>query len=236
MDEYYKKAVLSYRINGTKTKIITGPSKFNIVDEFLLNLFKSKDKITIADLGGVYESYKHFKQLFPNSFIYTVNLVKEQIKGVEHPLLEDVLKTSLKDNSIDVAFAGDIIEHIVDTDKFIEEVYRILKPERFLILTTPNLCDWLNRIFILLGFSPHNYNPTEYKFGTPFFSGKGVWHKSVFTLRCLKEFLKSHKFKVLRAKGYTYSEEGSPLKTIRKIANYVLPTSWKEGLCILAQK
>lgn len=186
--------------------------------------------------GGVFRSYQHFQELFPNSFIYSINLVKEQIKGVPNPLVEDVLKTSLKSKSIDVAFAGDIIEHIIDTDKFITEVYRILKPNGIFILTTPNLCDWLNRIFIPLGLSPHNYNPSAYKFGNPFFHGKGVWHKSVFTLNALKEFLKSYKFKVLKSEGYSYSDEVSRLRRFRKIINYFLPTSMKEGLCILAQK
>ena len=231
MDEWYYKAVLPH-----KKGVVTGKEKFLIVDKFLLSFFSRSDKIIIADLGGVTLTYKHFNELFPNSFVYSINLVKEQIKGVPNPLVEDVLRTSLKSNSVDMAFAGDVIEHIIDTDKFVMEVYRLLKKRGVFILTTPNLCDWLNRIFVPLGLSPHNYNPSAYRFGNPFFHGNGVWHKSVFTLSGLKEFLESYGFRILNSKGYTYVDEVTGLKRFRKLINYFLPTSWKEGICVLAQK
>jgi SAM-dependent methyltransferase len=44
----------------------------------------------------------------------------------------------LHDESADVVFAGECIEHIEDTDAFLSEIYRVLKPNGIAIFTTPN--------------------------------------------------------------------------------------------------
>ena len=46
---------------------------------------------------------------------------------------------SLPTNSTDLVIALEIIEHLFDTDFFLNEIHRILKPEGLLILSTPNL-------------------------------------------------------------------------------------------------
>lgn len=236
--DWYKKTVLAYSCE--KATHISAPEKYEITKEFILNQFNPKDNITIADFGGVTWSYNYFKISFPNSTIYSINMVKEHIDRVANPIVTNVLKTPLKSNFIDLVFSGDTIEHIIDTDRFIEEVYRVLKPNGYLILSTPNLSDWLNRIFLFLGLPPHNYNPSANKLGNPFFNGQGVWHKSVFTFNGLKQFLESHKFRILKSKGYTYVSDETrlkmKLKKTRKFLNHILPQSWREGICILAQK
>lgn len=45
-----------------------------------------------------------------------------------------------KEEIFDCVFAGEIIEHLLDTEFFLEECYRVLKKGGILILTTPNLC------------------------------------------------------------------------------------------------
>lgn len=52
----------------------------------------------------------------------------------------------LRDESVDLLFAGECIEHIENTDAFLEEVYRVLRPEGAFILTTPNADGYLYRI------------------------------------------------------------------------------------------
>ena len=39
----------------------------------------------------------------------------------------------------DAIFAGELIEHLYNTDHFLDEVYRVLKLGGFFVLTTPNL-------------------------------------------------------------------------------------------------
>ena len=57
----------------------------------------------------------------------------------------------------DFVVAAYIIEHVVDTDEFLFELWRILKPGGFLILTTPNLGFWISRLRLLLGKPPWSY-------------------------------------------------------------------------------
>ncbi len=42
------------------------------------------------------------------------------------------------DDSFDLLFAGEIIEHLLNTSKFLQDCYRILKTGGFLMLATPN--------------------------------------------------------------------------------------------------
>lgn len=44
----------------------------------------------------------------------------------------------LESKSVDILFAGECIEHIENTDAFLDEAHRVLKPSGRLILTTPN--------------------------------------------------------------------------------------------------
>jgi SAM-dependent methyltransferase len=61
------------------------------------------------------------------------------------------------DAEFDVVIAADVIEHLVDTDGFVRELCRILKPHGHLIVTTPNLAFWLSRVRLLLGRVPWSY-------------------------------------------------------------------------------
>ena len=61
------------------------------------------------------------------------------------------------DSEFNVIVAADIIEHIVDTDGFLCELWRILKPEGFLLVTTPNLGFWISRLRLLVGKPPWSY-------------------------------------------------------------------------------
>ena len=53
-------------------------------------------------------------------------------------------------------FAGEIIEHVFDTQALVNECSRVLKPGGWLAITTPNLVALSGRAQLLLGRSPHN--------------------------------------------------------------------------------
>ena len=61
------------------------------------------------------------------------------------------------DQSFTVVVAADIIEHLVNTDGFVSELHRVLRPGGLLILTTPNLAYWLNRVRLASGRVPWSY-------------------------------------------------------------------------------
>lgn len=56
--------------------------------------------------------------------------------------------------SFDLVYASEVIEHIGDTEGFLAELARVLKPGGMLMLSTPNSAFWPFRILGLLGRTP----------------------------------------------------------------------------------
>lgn len=96
-----------------------------------------KDKIDNCDMYGIDYSNN------------TEKLVKE--KGINFKKVDLNKGIDFPDNTFDIIFAGEIIEHIYDTDLFIQEVKRILKPNGRFIITTPNVVSFGRRIMYLFG-------------------------------------------------------------------------------------
>lgn len=51
---------------------------------------------------------------------------------------------SLPENYFDVVFAGEVIEHVLDTDFFLEQCFKVMCQNGYLLLTTPNLSSFAN--------------------------------------------------------------------------------------------
>jgi SAM-dependent methyltransferase len=58
------------------------------------------------------------------------------------------------DESADVVLAGEILEHVVDTDSFLTEIRRVLVRGGALVLSTPNILWWKQRLQLLAGRYP----------------------------------------------------------------------------------
>jgi SAM-dependent methyltransferase len=105
----------------------------------------------------------------------------------------DLNKESLPfgDASFDLVFAGEVIEHLIDTDSFLSELYRCLRPGGRVLITTPNLVSFENRLRILLGIYPIwvNYN----------LSGSG--HVRAYSPAVLKKQLREHGFRIVLHTG-----------------------------------
>ena len=100
-------------------------------------------------------------------------------------------KFPLEDNFAHLVFAGEILEHLTNPFIFLKEINRVLKKEGVLILSTPNINSFKNRIKVLLGkipnFNAHKY-PTE---------EDQIWnHQSDWNLKLLKEFLTKANFEI----------------------------------------
>ncbi len=66
------------------------------------------------------------------------------------------------DKEFHTIVAADVIEHIVDTDGFLREIHRVLRPEGMAIISTPNLAFWLSRLRLFIGKPPWSYPGTSY--------------------------------------------------------------------------
>lgn len=117
----------------------------------------------------------------------------------------------LAENSIDIVTALEVIEHLVNPDNMLQEIYRILKPGGYLIITTPNLASYINRARLLFGFQP-TYSEVSVYFDVPKICGKDTklietpkpsGHLRLFTLKALKCLLKIYGFEIVKIRAST---------------------------------
>lgn len=125
---------------------------------------------------------------------------------------------ALKNSSFDIIYAGEVIEHLYNPDSFLEQMNKALKKNSYLIITTPNLCSWYNRMLMPLGIQPMFLEPStksklvgagilkRFKIGE-----QPVGHIRIFTLEALKDLLKMNGFGIIDVKGAIY-DEGLPKK------------------------
>lgn len=105
-----------------------------------------KDKIVLdVACGAGYGS--HFLAIKGAKKVYGVDIDKNALKIARtyysHPSVEyirgDVLSLPFPDNFFDVIVSFETIEHILDTEKYISEIKRVLKPDGIFICSTPNI-------------------------------------------------------------------------------------------------
>jgi 2-polyprenyl-3-methyl-5-hydroxy-6-metoxy-1,4-benzoquinol methylase len=53
--------------------------------------------------------------------------------------------------SFDVVLCGDLVEHLRDPERFLARVRPLVREDGRLVLTTPNVANWSNRLGLLLG-------------------------------------------------------------------------------------
>jgi ubiquinone/menaquinone biosynthesis C-methylase UbiE len=90
-----------------------------------------------AFLGGLPASCRKVGlDMAPNRFRSAdVQFVQSDVGGQALPFAA---------GSFDAVFAGEIIEHVLDTERFLREIHRVLTSRGMLVLTTPNLCSFRN--------------------------------------------------------------------------------------------
>ena len=103
-------------------------------------------------------------------------------------------------DSLDVVMLDEVIEHVVDTDGIVDEIHRVLHPDGVLVLSTPNLAAWFNRLGLLAGLQPA-FTEVAYSgvYGRP--GDEVVGHLRLFTWRALREFLAAHDFGIVSVHG-----------------------------------
>lgn len=135
-------------------------------------------------------------------------------------------KLPYADNFFDAVVAGEVIEHIYDTDFFLEEIWRVLKSGGKLVASTPNIASLGRRIFLLLGRDPMiEISPNE---------PNSVGHIRYFTKKKLNWLLKRHNLKILEEKSdcVNFSNNG---KAKSEILAKIFP-SLGASIIILAKK
>ena len=122
----------------------------------------------------------------------------------------NALLLSIVTDSFDVAITFQVIEHISDSLKFIEELKRVVKPSGLIIISTPNVTDSGKR-----------------KFGNPF-------HINEMGYDDLEDLLRKS-FESFEIFGHTYKSQGTLMKMIRKLPLYKIGAWFRRSSIIKKQ-
>ena len=115
--------------------------------------------------------------------------------------------------------ALEVIEHMIDTDQFVEKCKNILSDDGYIVISTPNINSLRNRIMVPFGVYPAYL---EYR--------NVIHHVRLFNPKILIRFLHSHGFQTVRCIGVSFLPEKllrySVFRSIsEKLAN------WLPSLC-----
>ncbi len=215
--------------------------------EIIMEMFDNHPKGRILDVGcgdGLISSMLAKKT---KAKAYGVDISKNSIetakmKGVEAKVVNiDKEGIPFPREYFDGVLCGDIIEHIYDTEGLIENVWKILKPKGYVVISTPNIASWYNRFFLMMGLMPTWIESSSKTFtGNPFIK-EGVGHIHAFTKRSLTELLRLKGFQIIKVKGSPVMGDGTRSKAKEMVWNKVDSaisriTSWSSTIVVKARK
>jgi SAM-dependent methyltransferase len=118
--------------------------------------------------------------------------------------------------SVDIVIMSEIIEHLVDTDGALTEAHRVLVPGGHLLLSTPNLAAWYNRVLLGLGVQPL-FTEVSLRgiYGRP--GSEVVGHLRVMTRRALIGLLDANGFVNIEITGAPYHDVPKPFKALDRL-------------------
>lgn len=193
----------------------------------VLDLLPHGKNIKYLDLGcgDGYLTIQRAKKI-GTDFIFGNEIIQSEAKKAEQKNIkvnkEDLNAIlSYRNNEFDVVTATQVIEHLNNVDVFISEIYRILKPNGVIIVSTENLASWHNIFALILGLQPstgpwisekfsigfhplHREHIKVYENNSSHHHLEQNPHTRVMTYRAMKKLFKSYKFKIVdeRTMGY----------------------------------
>ena len=211
-----------------------------------------KDFKYILDGAGFFPSAFIFSQLYKNAQITIYNLYEDDVlddfKNSIKYQYGDVTDIKFPDKYFDMVYLGETIEHVYDITKCFKEVKRVLKPDGYLAITTPNLAAWHNRLLLLFGKCPINYHPSPITYSKSDENnlkathGKHLrdvplhhYHIRLFTIDRLFDYLELMGFKIIKHDIINFTTPDRRFLFIRRLLNYILPMNFKEGIVVIVK-
>ncbi len=90
-------------------------------------------KGVLVDIGAGNTPYKKHFEKKVNEYIKIDNF--EFVNG-KPDIFGNALELPIKSNSVDTAFSSQVLEHVPEPQKMVDEIYRILRPQGICILST----------------------------------------------------------------------------------------------------
>jgi methionine biosynthesis protein MetW len=108
-------------------------------------------------------------------------------------------KLPFPDCSIDLVTSFGVIEHLVHYDNIISESFRVLRKRGHFIISMPNLGSYINRLALLFGYQPRDFEISSVRhFGVlPSYGGGWFGHIHSATLRAMRELLVDNGFRIV---------------------------------------
>ncbi|MCL0057490.1 class I SAM-dependent methyltransferase, partial [Dehalococcoidales bacterium] len=111
----------------------------------VLNLCEKNPDTRLLDVGcGDGEITMKVAERIGTKMIWGIDIVEDSLtkakaKGIQVVAADLNQPLPLESESFDIVHAANIIEHLSKTDIFLKEVYRVLKPGGYFIISTCNL-------------------------------------------------------------------------------------------------
>ncbi len=136
-------------------------------------------------------------------------------RGVEVTVADLNGQLPFETDTFDVVVSNQVIEHLAETDTFLIEIARILRPAGYAVVSTENLAGWHNVMSLVCGWQPFSLtnvtatrlglgNPLALHRDDPWERGSTWQHLRVFAYRGLRELFESHGFVVEAVLGAGY--------------------------------
>jgi len=181
----------------------------------MLDLVRKSGSKRILDVGC---TDGFMSMLFKDMGLYTIGVDASESAVVAargrcdeaHVANLDGHPLPLPDGCVDLIWAGEIIEHIFSTEQFARELFRVSAPGGRLILSTPNLASWVNRLVLPFGLQPFFTETGVELSNSGNFLRKDsmpAGHIRTFTLSALKHLLKRCGWEIERAHGASILEQ-----------------------------
>ena len=185
-------------------------------NDIIISQIKPTKTATVLDIGFFRGELviKRFQKI-PKSKIYAIDFDQAAISSAKNLRLKTKkynIEKGLpyKSNFFDIVVANQMIEHLVNIDLFVEEIYRILKPKGYVIVSTENLSSWHNLFALFLGWQAFSQHISKkINIGNPMrlIQSKQEFsdiHIKIFTPRGLKDLFLAYNFKVEKTFGAGY--------------------------------
>lgn len=115
-------------------KDAVNPKKISLINKYID--FNKKSKILDIGAGaGWYSKYLSDKGMDVTAIDKTPRFQGENIKIIHSNLEKEI---NLESNQFDYILAWDIIEHVANEKKLIEEIYRVSKKDAIILTSVPN--------------------------------------------------------------------------------------------------
>jgi len=152
-DFYERTEVIHELIEAKRSEIC-----YNLIIDLITNKINRRGRKKILDIGcgdgSFIIKFKKYCELFGVDISSKANKIAKEAGVDAYKVDVSCEKLPFEDESFDIVYMGDVIEHLLNPDFAINEVARVIKSNGFLVLSTPNLASWLNRLLLLLGMQP----------------------------------------------------------------------------------